>query len=215
LSPALRTRRLLALTLRDLRRLTTNPVPRIANYWEGRIYSRLSALPEQAEPLQRTQLVAALAVGTEIIRLRRIARRFDLQVELDPALDALAQGDTSVAIELLAHFDRMLAALPRTVPGAWARLRARGSISHDVGIAGSPCRVFRFGSSSMRFVEIDVFGVYVAPISLMMLAAWIVLIALRRAANRFGSLRLVWRPALFEFAIYTIVLSSFVLIVAG
>jgi len=66
----------------------------------------------------------------------------------------------------------------------------------------------------MRFVEIDLFGVYVAPISLMMLAAWIVLIALRRAANRFGLLRNVWRPALLEFAVYTIVLSSIVLIVA-
>jgi hypothetical protein len=65
----------------------------------------------------------------------------------------------------------------------------------------------------MRFVEIDVFGVYVAPISLMMLAAWIVLMVLRRAANRSGLLRLVWRPALFECAVYTIVLSSIVLIV--
>jgi protein AaeX len=65
----------------------------------------------------------------------------------------------------------------------------------------------------MRFVEIDVFGVYVAPISLMMLAAWIVLMVLRRAANRFGLLRLVWRPALFEGAVYAIVLSSIVLIV--
>jgi len=78
LSPALRTRRLLALTLRDLRHLTTGPVPQMANDWEGQIYSRLSAPPEQAEPLQRAQLTAALSVGIEIIRLRRIARRFDL-----------------------------------------------------------------------------------------------------------------------------------------
>ena len=79
LSPALRTRRLLALTLRDLRRLTTGPIPRTANEWEARTYGRLSALPEQAEPLQRAQLLAALSVGTEIIRLRRIARRFEPQ----------------------------------------------------------------------------------------------------------------------------------------
>ena len=32
----------------------------------------------------------------------------------------------------------------------------------------------------MRFTEIDVFGVYVAPMSLMMVAAWFVTIALRR-----------------------------------
>ena len=33
----------------------------------------------------------------------------------------------------------------------------------------------------MRFAEVDLFGVYVAPISVMMVAAWLVLIALRRA----------------------------------
>ena len=36
----------------------------------------------------------------------------------------------------------------------------------------------------MRFTEIDVFGVYVAPMSLMMVAAWFVTIALRRVAIR-------------------------------
>jgi hypothetical protein len=34
----------------------------------------------------------------------------------------------------------------------------------------------------MRFTEIDLFGVYVAPISLMMVAAWFVTIALRLVA---------------------------------
>jgi uncharacterized membrane protein YccC len=128
LPQALRTRRLLALTLRDLRRLATSPTPRTANDWEGRIYSRLSALPEQAEPLQRAQLLAALSVGTAIIRLRRIARRFELHIELDAALDAVARGDSSVTTERLGRLDRMLAALPGTRPGVRVRLRARGSI---------------------------------------------------------------------------------------
>jgi uncharacterized membrane protein YccC len=128
LSPALRTRRLLALTLRDLRRLTNGPIPRTANEWEGRAHNRLSALPEQAEPLQRAQLVAALSVGTEIIRLRHVARRFDQAGELDAALDAVAKGDSSAAAERLAGLDRRLAALPNTRSGARARLRARGSI---------------------------------------------------------------------------------------
>jgi hypothetical protein len=48
----------------------------------------------------------------------------------------------------------------------------------------------------------------------MMLVAWLVLIALRRLANHFGLLRQVWHPALFEFAVYIIVLSSIVRIVA-
>jgi hypothetical protein len=66
----------------------------------------------------------------------------------------------------------------------------------------------------MRFAEIDLFGVYVAPISLMMVGAWLVTIALRRLASRSGLLRYVWHPALFMFAVYIIVLSSWILIVA-
>ena len=66
----------------------------------------------------------------------------------------------------------------------------------------------------MRFVELDLFGVYVAPISVMLVIAWLVTIALRRVAVRFGLLRHVWHPALFVFAVYMIVLSSLVLAVA-
>jgi hypothetical protein len=66
----------------------------------------------------------------------------------------------------------------------------------------------------MRFSEIDLFGVYVAPISVLIVAAWIVIIVLRRIANRFGLLSFVWHPALFIFAIYTILLSSIVLLIA-
>jgi hypothetical protein len=66
----------------------------------------------------------------------------------------------------------------------------------------------------MSFAEVDLFGVYVAPISVMMVAAWFVLIALRRVADHFGLLHHVWHPALFVFAVYMILLSSTVLIVA-
>jgi hypothetical protein len=66
----------------------------------------------------------------------------------------------------------------------------------------------------MRFVEVDLFGVYVAPISLMTVAAWLVLVALRRVADHLGLLRQVWHPALFVFAVYVIILSSIVLSVA-
>jgi hypothetical protein len=66
----------------------------------------------------------------------------------------------------------------------------------------------------MSFTEINLFGVYVAPISVMMVVAWFVTIALRRFATRFGLLRYVWHPALFVFAVYIIVLSSWILIVA-
>ena len=65
----------------------------------------------------------------------------------------------------------------------------------------------------MSFAEVSLFGVYIAPISLMMAAAWLVLIALRRVADHFGLLRHTWHPALFVFAVYLILLSSIVLFV--
>ena len=66
----------------------------------------------------------------------------------------------------------------------------------------------------MRFTEVNLFGVYVAPMSLMIVAAWPVAIAWRRSAARFGLLRDVWHPAIFVFAVYTIVFSTIVLSVA-
>jgi protein AaeX len=66
----------------------------------------------------------------------------------------------------------------------------------------------------MKFADVDIFGVYVAPISVMLVGAWLILIALRRAANHFGLLQFVWHPALFVFAVYIVALSSIVLVVA-
>ena len=48
----------------------------------------------------------------------------------------------------------------------------------------------------MKFVEVVLFGVYVVPISLMMVLAWVAVVVLRRTADRFGLLRHVWHPAL-------------------
>jgi protein AaeX len=59
--------------------------------------------------------------------------------------------------------------------------------------------------------EVNLFGVYVAPISMMMVVAWLVTITLRRIADRFDLLRYVWHPALFVSAVYVILLSSIVL----
>ena len=44
----------------------------------------------------------------------------------------------------------------------------------------------------MRFTEINLFGVYVAPISVMLVAAWVVTIGLRRFAARFGCDPVPW-----------------------
>ena len=67
----------------------------------------------------------------------------------------------------------------------------------------------------MRFVELNIYGVYVVPISLMMLVAWLILVVLRRLAVRFNVLQYVWHPAVFIFSIYIIVLSAIVLIVGA
>ena len=128
LSPAFRTRRLLALTLRDLRRLATGPIPRAPDDWEGRMCGRFAVLPDEAQPLQRSQLLAALSVGTEIIQLRRIARRLDLGSELDVALAAVAEGNSAVATTRLAVLDHVLASLAGAGTGAGAALRARGGV---------------------------------------------------------------------------------------
>jgi uncharacterized membrane protein YccC len=126
--PATRVYRLLALTLRDLRRLANGALPNSSGAWEGRIYSRLSAIPDSVDTLQAARMTAALSVGTDIIRLRRIAHCFGYDTGLQAALTAIAAGDCSTAIDALQRFDRTLAALPVAQPGARLRLRVRGTI---------------------------------------------------------------------------------------
>jgi uncharacterized membrane protein YccC len=126
LSPAYRTRRLLALTLRDLRRLATG---RAYSDWGGHIGGRLVTMPDAATPLQRAQLLAALSVGSEITQLRDSARRLGLGADLDPALGAVAQGNSTTAIAHLARLDEALAARADNGPAAQtAALRARANI---------------------------------------------------------------------------------------
>jgi len=126
-SPAFRARRLLALTLRDLRRLALRSVPWTPRDWENRVLARLVALPDQAEPLQRSQLMAALSVGSEIIRLRRVDARHPLGPDLDAVFTAVAQGKSAAAIARLAVLDDRLAAAPHpgSRPPVPLRIRAR------------------------------------------------------------------------------------------
>ena len=63
----------------------------------------------------------------------------------------------------------------------------------------------------MRYVEINVFGVFVSPISAMMLAAYVVYVVLWRVADRCGLWRRLWHPALASVALYVIVLSAIVI----
>jgi uncharacterized membrane protein YccC len=128
LPPAMRARRLLALALRDLRRLAAGLSPAIVTDWESRIYSRLAALPPQVDPLQFARTVAALSVGTELVRLRRLARRLHLGPDFRLALDAIAHGRSAAAVERLTELDRKLAVGAGVGGERSARLRARGSM---------------------------------------------------------------------------------------
>jgi Fusaric acid resistance protein family len=128
LSPSFRARRLLALTLRDLRRLAARPTRRTRGVWEALMYSRLSAMPDAAEPLQRSQLVASLALGTEIIQLSHMASRLGFSADSDAAFAALARGNGAIACSHLAQLDHRLAARADTEPEAPLALRARASI---------------------------------------------------------------------------------------
>ena len=80
-------------------------------------------LPDQAQPMQRSQLIAAFSIGIEIIELRRLCRQFDLALRLDTALEAVARGNCAIAAAELVKLDRSLASR-RDVTA----LRARGLI---------------------------------------------------------------------------------------
>jgi uncharacterized membrane protein YccC len=129
LPPAIRTSRLLALTLADLRRLARGASSRSReDDWESRGVARMLAMPEQAEPVERAEIVAAMAVGNHIVRLRRVAPRFVPAAALDAALQALAEGRSGEASERLKDIDRQLAALPRARSGSRAALGLRASL---------------------------------------------------------------------------------------
>jgi hypothetical protein len=140
LSPVFRTRRLLELTLRDLRRLARSRIWQTPEDWEGRIYGRLSALPDAADPLPAAQILAALSVGTAIIQLRRIARAMDLGSELNAALEALRRGNIALTTARLDRLDGALAARP----GA-AALQARARVLAMSGVLTQHAAYFEAG----------------------------------------------------------------------
>ena len=64
---------------------------------------------------------------------------------------------------------------------------------------------------SFHFIEVNVFGVYVAPLAPMMVVAYLLLFALRWCGLESGLLQRVWHPALFQVALYLLILSAIVL----
>lgn len=121
----LRTERLLLLTLRDLRRVASGRLRVSAADWEGRIYSRLTALPTEADTLHGARLVAAMSVGVETIRLLHLAPALSLPQPLRRAISALARGDIAVTLDALRQFETDLGTAAQGT--AENRLRARAA----------------------------------------------------------------------------------------
>jgi uncharacterized membrane protein YccC len=128
MSQATRDRRLLALTLHDLRRLAWGRLPLTVAAWDQRNFGRLSAMQGEADLLPAAQLAAGLSLGGEIIRLRRISNRFGLAAEFARAMAAIASGDSATAIRELDRLDQALAGMPLAGAAARYRLRGRGLI---------------------------------------------------------------------------------------
>jgi uncharacterized membrane protein YccC len=141
-SPAFRTRRLLALSLRDLRRLAADPGRR--NWaWEGRLYSRIAALPNEAEPVDRAILVTVLAVGRDFVSLQGSAARLGCARELEAALGHFSSGDCRATLIQFEAADRRLAALAGNRP---ATMRARAQILVIRDALADRCAYFETGA---------------------------------------------------------------------
>jgi uncharacterized membrane protein YccC len=124
ISPEWRSRRLLALSLRDLRRLAADP-DRRSWAWEGRLYSRIAALPNEAEPLDRALLVTVLAVGRNFVLLQDSAAQLGFARELGAALGHFSSGDCRATLMQFDAADRRLAGL---AGNRLAAMRARAQI---------------------------------------------------------------------------------------
>jgi uncharacterized membrane protein YccC len=128
LKPRIAAQRLVDLSIRDVRRLAAGRLRRGLRQWQGLMYARLTAMPEQAEPIQRAYLVSALSVGLQIIRLRRLSQHDRGGIRSRDVLANLAAGDLPKVHVAIERADREIAAIAETQPGARLRLRARSAL---------------------------------------------------------------------------------------
>jgi hypothetical protein len=85
-------------------------------------------MPEDAEPIQRSQLVSMLSVGMQIIRLQSLSRHHRIEVELSGVLASLVGGNLPALHKALRNADQEISSVPGARPGALARLRARSAL---------------------------------------------------------------------------------------
>ncbi len=141
-SPQLRAQRLVDLSIRDLRRLAAGRRRWTFTQWQGRIYSRLAALPEDADPAQRSRLVATLPVGVQLIRLRQLSKHGRIGAEIRAFFDALAAGDLPRVRHILNVLDKEIASVPESEPGARGRMRARAMLLAVAEAVARPDHLF-------------------------------------------------------------------------
>ena len=145
--PPIQSQRLLDLSIRDLRRLAGGRRHWTLSQWENRLYIRLTAMPEQAAPIQRAYLMSTLSVGIQIIRLQRLSRNGRIKIHLPDVLASLAVGNVTELGEMLRRADQDISSIPESEPGARVRLRARSALL-AIGEAVDRQREFFRGQSS-------------------------------------------------------------------
>lgn len=119
-------RRLLALTLRDLRSMASAGVPQCAEEWEQRVYTRLAVLPDAARSLDRACMIAALTAGVELIELERWVRRLGIGT-CGSIRAAMAARQSALACQELVRLDERLARAQAAEPAPRIVLRARAA----------------------------------------------------------------------------------------
>ncbi|MFC0239155.1 FUSC family protein [Rhodopseudomonas telluris] len=99
--PGLRLRRLIALSVRDLRRVLSRPRPRDRERWTALMARRIELLPPQATAEDTADLIALYAVGRAALRLEQAVSDERSLSALRAALTTLADGHLADARALL------------------------------------------------------------------------------------------------------------------
>lgn len=110
--PQMRARRLIALSVRDLRRLAAGATKVDRARWTVLLSRRLEALPPQATPEQAGNLMALLALGHAILHLLDSLPDATTRRQLSQALALLAEGRLDAAREALEALGALTGSYP-------------------------------------------------------------------------------------------------------
>lgn len=116
LSPEVRTRRLLALSVRDLRRLAARSQARDAARWTAVMTRRVEDLPPQATDAQASSLTTLFVLGRALILLREAPASEVERRRISDASAALAEGRVAIARIAFGDMERVLSERPAAQP---------------------------------------------------------------------------------------------------